>query len=463
MIKQYYVSGLHCASCELLIEKELLTRTDVHSVDVSSSKGTILLDVKGSGPSLESLNRLFQKEKYSFSLEPVHEKNETQPILYTVAGQKGIKVDWKQVKKKVTTPALFLVVMYAAILLVRSNIGQYISLSQDSSLMVFFLFGIVAGLSSCAALVGGIVLSLTTSFEEMYGKNQSIAAKLTPHIQFYLGRMLAYAVFGAILGGFGALISFDSVGIYAALIVGVSIIMGLIGLQMLGISWAQRFAIRLPKRFVKAAGETSASGVPIVLGSATVLLPCGFTLVAQGVALTTGSVFGGAFMMLAFAFGTVIPLFAISIAGVKASAKPHWRARFSVIAGLLLIVFAIYNVNAQFNVLGWSSLSDVGTEESAGKVVDATNGIQVVSIMASGFSYTPIGSMTLQAGIPAQLQVDNQGMQGCGLYIAARGLIDGFIPLKPGMNAIDLGSPKKGSYKITCSMGMVSPVILRVI
>ncbi|NIT04254.1 hypothetical protein GTO10_05030, partial [Candidatus Saccharibacteria bacterium] len=33
----YYVKGMHCASCELIIEKELLKNEDIESVEASNS------------------------------------------------------------------------------------------------------------------------------------------------------------------------------------------------------------------------------------------------------------------------------------------------------------------------------------------------------------------------------------------------------------------------------------------
>jgi len=37
------------------------------------------------------------------------------------------------------------------------------------------------------------------------------------------------------------------------------------------------------------------------------------------------------------------------------------------------------------------------------------------------------------------------------------------VALEPGNNVIDIGTPKKGKYKLTCSMGMVRPVTINVI
>jgi hypothetical protein len=69
--------------------------------------------------------------------------------------------------------------------------------------------------------------------------------------------------------------------------------------------------------------------------------------------------------------------------------------------------------------------------------------------------------MILKADEPTQLLVENQGVLGCGQYMAARGLFDGWIDLKPGSNSIQF-TPKKGTYKLTCTMGMVPPIIITV-
>ena len=45
------------------------------------------------------------------------------------------------------------------------------------------MFGLIAGLSSCAALVGGIILSLSKQWLSMYGKDESFVKKAEPHGQ----------------------------------------------------------------------------------------------------------------------------------------------------------------------------------------------------------------------------------------------------------------------------------------
>ena len=115
------------------------------------------------------------------------------------------------------------------------------------------------------------------------------------------------------------------------------------------------------------------------------------------------------------------------------------------------------------NVLGLPSLSDIEFKQSEQTVIENATQDNTLDFVAKGFEYIPSGPTTLQSGTPAKLKIDNQGILGCGSFVASRGLFDGFVSLQPGMNEIDLGIVQPGSYKLTCSMGMVPPVTITVI
>lgn len=167
--------------------------------------------------------------------------------------------------------------------------------------------------------------------------------------------------------------------------------------------------------------------------------------------------------MLYFAFGTLPILAGISWSGLRFTRRPHLTAKFMTIAGLLIVFFSIYNINGQLNVLSLPSLSDISLVRAENDFAqDIVDGQQVISLVAEGFSYTPISSTTIKAGTPAKLVVDDRGILGCGVFLSARGLIDGFVALRAGINEIDLGTPSPGTYKVTCSMGMVPPVTINV-
>ncbi|MBM6691390.1 hypothetical protein H9X75_10165, partial [Fusobacterium mortiferum] len=54
------------------------------------------------------------------------------------------------------------------LLLDRLGISGLLNINSKSSILTFFGFGLLAGLSSCAALVGGIVLSMSKQWLLMY-------------------------------------------------------------------------------------------------------------------------------------------------------------------------------------------------------------------------------------------------------------------------------------------------------
>lgn len=462
----YYISGMHCASCELLVEKRLLKEKDVKSVDASLGNGLVRIEHYGKVPSVHKLNQWFLGDGYTFSTEKSEKKKE--PLLYVLEGTRGVHIDKRLLKKKLSTLLKIFAVWYVLYLIEKTGIAGYITVTEASSLGVFFVFGLVAGLSSCAALVGGILLSLTKSWNEQYGYDATTKDKMIPHIYFHSGRFISYAILGGFLGAVGKVIAFDNVTVYVCITLAVSIVMLFIGLQMAGVSWAERFQIKMPKRVTRVVAGAKGKNIkmPFVIGGATVLLPCGFTLIAQGIALTSGSFVMGSLIMIAFVFGTMIPLLFIGFASIQGTKNAKRGRAFSFYSGVVLVIFAFYNINGQFNVLGFPSMSNIFTQDGGVSVFieesQDSGSEQVVTLVAKGFRYTLTSSNTIQAGVPTTLIVDDQGIQGCGVFLAARGLIDGFVDLKLGKNVIDLGIPQKGTYNITCSMGMVPPVTLRV-
>lgn len=461
-----YVDGMHCASCEVLIEKKLLKQDGIESVDASLKGNKVVINYVGDNrPDTEILSKDFKELGYRFSEKKFKKKN-----IPAFKFQNGSLVVNPDKNKNILRTVTVLISLIVAFFIFENlQLGQYVSVDSNSALPAFFLLGIVAGLSSCAALIGGLLLSMIKQWNELYIDADSNTEKAQPHIMFHAGRIISFTILGGLLGLIGEAISLNNATFFAILTILVSIVMFLLAMQMLGVEWAQKFKFTAPKSLTRfAADESNFQGkyMPFGIGALTFLLPCGFTLVAQTVALASGSFIQGALIMFLFALGTLPTLLVISYSGLAFNSKPHLTAKFNIIAGLVIVFFVIYNVNGQMNVLGYPSLSDLsfnGGGENE-QVMEVNNqGEQTLSITAKGFEYTPTSSMTIQAGVPTTLVVDNQGIQGCGSFMAANGLIDNFVALDRGINEIDLGNPKKGSYKLTCSMGMVRPVTINVI
>src|SRR3989344_4572537 len=188
----YFVKGMHCAACEVLIEKKLLEIPGVASADASLGKNQATIEYQGEKPAIDTLNTIFKKDNYTFfeneqKLKEASLINKDTQGTNVVFGGFGIAT----------------VVVIGFLLLDRLGISGLLNISSSSSVFTFFGFGLLAGLSSCAALVGGLVLSMSKQWLLMYANEKSTYKKLQPHLLFNIGRIASYVVLGGVLGLIG--------------------------------------------------------------------------------------------------------------------------------------------------------------------------------------------------------------------------------------------------------------------
>jgi hypothetical protein len=244
--------------------------------------------------------------------------------------------------------------------------------------------------------------------------------------------------------------------------------MAALGLQMVGVKALRNFQIRLPTSITrKLADETNFQGRfgPFLMGALTFFLPCGFTATAQALALSSGNPTQGALIMGLFALGTVPGLLAIGLSSVKFYSDPKISRQFSLIAGILVLFFSVFNINSQMSVLGVSGLNDLVSSntttktQNVGELPPMVNGKQVIKIKASSTGYTP-NRITMRANTPTRWEVTDTGTSGCTNAIISRSLFEGQIDLTPGTTSFkEFTSPKPGKYKFSCWMGMVSGTV----
>ena len=452
----YYVKGMHCASCEILIEKKLLEIENIKSAEASTVKGEVLIEYEDKKPLLERLNEIFKKESYVFSDQPKEVIN-------------GFKT-----KEFLITLGIGLLIIIGFIGLNKLGLSGLINVGSKSSLPMFFVFGIIAGISSCAALVGGIILSMSKQWGELYSDTDSTWKKIQPHLIFNAGRLISYGVLGMVLGAIGSKLNF-SLKFGPILVLAVSVMMIFLAFQMFGFKAFRKFQFTMPKfitRFIANESNFKGRYMPFIMGAFTFFLPCGFTITAQGLALISGNAIQGGLIMLLFALGTLPMLLTIGLSSVRFSQKPHLSNRFLKIAGILVLFFALYNINFQLNVLGISSLSDLGInsdrlsnttgnnsaqgEEGLPPIV---NGKQILKMDASSRGYSP-SYLKVKVGIPVKWEITDKGTSGCTNAVISKNLFEGEIPLTPGQTSVKEFTPEKpGKYKFSCWMGMISGII----
>ena len=449
----YFVSGMHCGACEVLLQKKISKFKGVSAVTASLQDTTVEITYhKGHRPQIAELNTQFEELGYTFS------NQEATPI--------QTQNTWAQ--------ALVFIVLFGILYIIieDTKIFARFTLNESSSLPAFFGLGVVASLSSCAALVGGVLLAMSKQWNELYGGiNED--KRITPFVLFNVGRLLSFALLGGLLGVVGGFFQL-SLQFTAVLIVAVSLVMGLVGLQMIGVSWAKRIRLGFPRLISGyASDERNFKGkyMPFVSGALTFFLPCGFTLMAQSIALTSGNFLTSSVMMSAFAIGTLPVLAGISFSSLKFQKSTTFGGTFNLIAGLFILLFGFYNINAQFNVLGLPSMSDVFAKTSSSTPSSGTslgvtmkgegeNQYQELTMLAKEFEYFP-KSITLKAGVPTKLTVINNNVVGCAQAMWLGGLYDEVVYLNKPQSEAEF-TPKKGTYKISCTMGMVPPVLVKV-
>jgi len=444
----YYVDGMHCASCELLIEKNI---TDLHGVefaDASTAKGRVLIRHRDFKPNLQKLNSKFKTEGYKFSETP-----------FPSQSKQGF------IEKNATVLGIIILVIIAFYFLQKNPILSLVNITEASSLPTFFIFGLLAGVSSCAALVGGFVLSMTKNWTETYAKDASYTQKITPQLLFNIGRLLSFVILGALLGLIGNKIGL-SANFSSMLVVVISVVMFLLGLQMLGVKSLRKFQLTLPKSITKnIINESKVNGkfMPLLMGALTFFFPCGFTITVQGLALISGDALQGALIALAFAAGTAPMLLVIGFSSVKLLDNHKLSKTFLKVAGVLVIFFAVFNINAQLNVLGYKSLSDIsfgaGAADQIDSIADDQGEMQVIKMEASLYGYQP-DYFQVKVDQPVQWRITNTGASGCTNAIISRTLFDGEIDLPKGKTVVVEFTPEKlGVHKFSCWMGMVSGTI----
>lgn len=458
----YQVTRMHCSSCKLLIEKKLLDLEGVESVEASVSKSQAILFYQGKKPTIEKLNKKFRAEGYHFGETPTVTKAE-RPFISRRDRRFSINKD--KFFRYVQTLIVSLLFIVGFLFFSRSGLASKVTVTSSSALPAFFLFGLMAGVSSCAALVGGLVLSMSKQWSEIYRPQESSWRQFQPHLLFNFGRLVSFALLGAFLGTLGAFLQI-SLTATSVLAIGVSVLMIFLAFQMLGVKRLQKFQVATPKfitRFV--ADETNFKGrsMPFALGALTFFLPCGFTVTTQGLALTSGSALQGSLIMLFFALGTLPTLTAIGFSTIKFTAKPHLSDRFLKIAGVLVLFFGLFNFNNQLNVLGWPSLNDLKLSSSAtptpeNGLAPIVNGKQVLKMNALAYGYEP-NEFKVKVGLPVRWEIENKGVSGCTNAIVSKGLFPGEIRIDKNLVVEEFTPESPGSYKFSCWMGMVSGVI----
>lgn len=326
----FYVVGMHCKSCVLLIENELRSISFVTRAEVSLKGHSLVVSGNFGGSSPESvaaeLSKKLKKHGYSLSIEkPVKE------------------INWSEFRIAIPIATAFVALF---VLLQEAGLVQLVEGGDELSFGAVFFIGVIASLSTCMAVVGGLVLSMSATFAKE-------GDKWRPQLLFHLGRLIAFFLLGGVIGALGgAFVLNAAMTFILSLFVG--LVMLVMGINLLDVFHTTKILqISMPRFISKHVIEIANFNhkfTPVLVGIATFFLPCGFTQSMQVYTLSTGSFFSGGVTMFTFALGTlpVLALIGLSSFSIKGSKS----GIFFKTAGLIVIVFSLFNIINSLVVVG---------------------------------------------------------------------------------------------------------------
>lgn len=436
-----HISGMHCRSCEILIEDELVKMPGVDRAVVSHTKGTA--DIYHSNDlDSERIGQMIREVGYEMG-------QDEKPWL-----SRNIN-DYADLA--VAAGLLFFVYL----ILTRLGVFNLITVSSNnfSSLPIVLLVGFTAGLSTCMALVGGLVLGASAKFAEKH-PTATPAQKFKPHLFFNLGRIASYFFFGTVIGFAGSFFQLSPTVLgFLTIIVGG--IMLLLGTQLIDISpRLEKINLTLPKFISRSFGIKEHSSKEyshtnsMMLGALTFFLPCGFTQAMQLFAISTGNPIQGSLTMGVFAIGTAPGL--LGIGGLISVIRGAFAKSFFKFAGLVVIALAFFNLSNGFNLAGIAIASPFGSSTkvttSADPNVVVENGIQIVRMTQSSNGYSP-NTFTVKKDIPVKWIITSDNVNTCASSIVSAKL-GVRQSLELGENVIEFTPKEIGQIGFSCLMGM---------
>lgn len=437
---------MHCRSCEILIEDELRKVKGVTGVYVNHKTGVAKIDCECELDENE-VNCAIQNAGYA-------------------VGKDGKLLFISRNSKDYIDLGIAFFITIALYFIAKSlgifDLGKSITGGNYSSLPIVFIVGLTAGVSTCMALVGGLVLGAASRFS---AKNPHATGmeKFTPHLYFNLGRIVSYFVLGGALGLLGGIFQL-STSVLGMLTVIVGLVMLLLGSQLIEIfPFLKRISFTLPKGLSRSLGIKEQAELEYsnknsaLIGASTFFLPCGFTQAMQLFAMSSGSLVTGALTMGVFALGTAPGL--LSVGGLTSVVKGNGAKLFFKTAGVVVILLSLFNITNGLNLLGVTPelLGAFTSKAVAQKTISDPNvkmvgNVQEVRMTQESGGYRP-NKFTIKKGVPVKWIITSKDIYTCAASISSQQL-NIRKGLKLGENIFEFTPKETGTIRFSCSMGM---------
>lgn len=444
-VKKIYIKGMHCVSCEKLLEDEFRDVDGVKKVKINYIKGigTIESEKEIDFSKLEDIAQKLGYKIYEnegeVAVDAIVEKNST-----------GSAGDW------VKAILIVIALLYAFKLFQGTGIVERFDFQgKGISLGVAFLVGLVASLSSCLVIVGSVIVAFGEKYKSSGDGFYNKAIK--PNLFFHIGRMVSFFILGGFLGLIGGQINISGSFVSVFMII-MAVVMGWLGLSILaGVPSISSFGLHMPKGITQKWSQlkkSDHSGAPFLLGALSFFLPCGFTQSIQIFALTTGSFWLGGMTLLVFSLGTLPVLMTIGVA--TAWMKSKKVIVFQKVAGLLIVIFAVLTLQSGLALRGANPDfidNKKVTDEAGSGLNKADSEKQVVEMKVTRSGFSP-ATLKIKKDIPVEWVINGESITGCTnkIIIPSLGVSQNLVS---GKNVVNFTPTETGTIPFSCWMGMV--------
>lgn len=431
----FRAEGMHCTSCEKVIELALSKLSGVEKVRSNFASQVVQVSFDPTRASLAEIFDIVESKGYRCAL-----------------------IDRVTQRKELFNRALGLLLGIAGILLILYGGSRFVDrlplpdLNVQPSYWAVLVVGLIAGFH-CVGMCGGFVLSYTAK-----GAQQGIQTYWL-HLQYALGKLLSYTLLGAGFGLLGAIVSFTPTlrGIAAILAGGFLIIYGF---NMLHVFSVVRVGFTMPRflsRFVRE--ETHRTTQPFVIGLLNgLMIACGPLQAMYVMAAGTGDALEGGKLLFIFGIGTLPLMFGF---GFLASLVSH-RLTHKILnaSGLLVISLGLIMLNRglamtgtgyDFNTLLQRAEVSDSVPQASGSQAKQDEQVIHMQVLASG--YEP-SHFVLKRGVPVRWIIEGKELTGCNRVILVPKL-NLEIELKPGTQMIEFTPQEPGPIPWSCWMGMI--------
>ncbi|MBT3813213.1 MAG: hypothetical protein HOE45_11840 [Gammaproteobacteria bacterium] len=180
--KQIDIKGMVCGGCESMIEDAVSVMDGVFEVKADYPSGKCYLNFDSDKVNLEEIYKTIEQNGYVVNLTPnVHKGN---------------------VFIKISLSLLALISIVLLMFFSRKLWHQFSApdISSQLSYGMIFLVGLITGLH-CIGMCGSFVIGYTVKYAE-HGRSVYLS-----HLLYGMGQTLSYAMFGAIFGFIGSVVS----------------------------------------------------------------------------------------------------------------------------------------------------------------------------------------------------------------------------------------------------------------